>query len=339
MKTSDKFSITATAGGAAGQIKLEGDDAEMLFGVKGTDYDVVDGQDAVISVKYAGSNEVVDLIRGSNNFNMDGLSVTISGTFGDYDPVTGKLNEDPTQAVTFEGKTDNDKIVSALSDMVKDYNDIIDLVYNQLTTKPDRDYFPLTAEQKDQMSEDQVKQWEEQAKKGMLFNDSDLRGLSDSLRFILDSGSSDKSMLESFGISTSTNYGDNGKLVFNEAKFREALDAHGEDLQKLFTKTADSMAGSKGGVMSRISDITNKYAATTGATKGILIEKAGSIYAPTSIMNNYLQKSIDGINDVVKRLQGQLKTETDRYIKQFTTLESLISQMNSQSSWLSSFGA
>ena len=173
----------------------------------------------------------------------------------------------------------------------------------------------------------------------MLFNDSDLRGISDSLRFIFESGSSDKAMLESFGISTSSNYGDNGKLVFDETKFRAALESNPEDLQKLFTKTADSATGEKGGVMARITSVTDKYASTTSATKGILIEKAGSIYAPTSILNNYLQKSVDSINDYITRLQGQLKTETDRYVKQFTSLESLISQMNSQSSWLSSFGS
>ena len=36
-------------------------------------------------------------------------------------------------------------------------------------------------------------------------------------------------------------------------------------------------------------------------------------------------------------LQDTLKMEQDRYIKQFTALESVIAQMNSQSSWLSQF--
>ena len=173
----------------------------------------------------------------------------------------------------------------------------------------------------------------------MLFNDTDLRGLSDSMRFIFDSGSEDKDMLESFGISTSSSYGDNGKLVFDETKFRAALESNAGDLEKLFTRTADTTTGDKGGVMVRLTSITDKYASTTGATKGVLIERAGSIYAPTSILSNYLQKSIDSVNDYIDRLQDKLTTETDRYVKQFTTLESLISQMNSQSGWLSSFGS
>ena len=49
---------------------------------------------------------------------------------------------------------------------------------------------------------------------------------------------------------------------------------------------------------------------------------------------------MNSLDDVIERLNTQLKTETDRYIKQFTNLETVISQMNSQSSWLSqSFGS
>ena len=189
------------------------------------------------------------------------------------------------------------------------------------------------------MSEDQIKKWEEKAKAGMIFNDSDLRSLTDDLRFIFEAGSEDRNKLSSFGITTSSTYGDNGKLVFDETKFRAALESNPEDVQKLFTRSEDANKEDKGGVMARLTAITNKYAATTGAVKGSLIEKAGSVYAPTSVLSNYMQKSIDSVDSYIKRLQAQLKTETDRYVKQFTNLENVISQMNSQSSWLnSSFG-
>lgn len=333
MTNSDKFSIVAKAGGAAGKINIEGNDAELLFGKKDDNYKVVDGQDLVVGVKYAGSNDVVNLVRGNNSFNLDGLNITVNGKFG-YDDAGNAIAG--TEAVTFNAKTDSDKIVSAVSSMIKDYNDIIKLVNDQVSTKPNRSYEPLTDDQKKGMTEDQISKWEDKAKEGLLFNDSDLRSISDSMNFIFESGSSDKSMLESFGISTSPTYGDNGKLVFDETKFRAALESNAGDLQKLFTKTADVTTGEKGGVMARITSITDKYASTTGATKGILIEKAGSVYAPTSILTNSIQKSMNSLDDYIERLQDQLKTETDRYVKQFTSLETLISQMNSQSSWLNS---
>lgn len=336
MKNADKFLIQSNVGGVAGDVKIEGTDAEMLFGVKDTDYNVTKGQDAIVSVKYAGSDDVVNLTRESNTFNMDGLNITLNGTFG----YSGDTLIEGTEPVKFNAKTDSDSIVKAVTDMIKDYNDMIELVNKEVSTKPNRNYEPLTDDQKAEMTEDQIKKWEEKAKTGLLFNDSDLRGLSDSMRFIFESGSDDKAALASFGISTSTNYGDNGKLVLDETKFRASLESNSADLQKLFTRAADSSTGDKGGVMARLTEITEKYASTTGATKGILIEKAGSVYAPTSILKNSLQKSMDSLDTVIDRLNKQLKTETDRYIKQFTNLETLISQMNSQSSWLSqSFGS
>lgn len=336
MKNADKFLIQSTVGGVAGDVKIEGDDAQMLFGAEGENYTVTPGQDAIVSVKYEGSDEVVNLTRESNTFNLDGLNVTLNGTFG----YSNNTLIEGTEPVKFNAKTDSDSIVKAVTDMIKDYNDMIELVNKEVSTKPNRSYEPLTDEQKSDMTEDQIKKWEEKAKAGMLFNDSNLRSLSDSMRFIFESGSADKSALASFGISTSTDYGDNGKLVLDETKFRAALESNSADLQKLFTRTADEATGDKGGVMARLTEITDKYAGTTGATKGILIEKAGSVYAPTSILRNSLQKSMDSLDTVIDRLNDQLKTETDRYIKQFTNLETLISQMNSQSSWLSqSFGS
>jgi flagellar hook-associated protein 2 len=332
MKNADKFLIQSNVGGVAGDVEIEGSDGQMLFGAEGTGYTVTDGKDAIVSVKYAGSEDVVNLTRESNAFSLDGLNITLNGTFG----YSGNTLIEGTDPIKFNSKTDSDSIVKAVTDMVKDYNEMIELVNKEISTKPNRSYEPLTDEQKEDMTEDQIKKWEEKAKAGLLFNDSDLRGLSDSMRFIFDSGSEDKATLASFGLSTSTNYGDNGKLVLDETKFRASLESNSADLQKLFTRSADTSTGDKGGVMARLSEITEKYASTTGATKGILIEKAGSVYAPTSILKNSLQKSMDSQDTIIERLTAQLKTETDRYIKQFTSLETLISQMNSQSSWLSS---
>lgn len=350
-KNSDKFTIQSTVDGAGGSISFGNVDeqgnivqnefsknAEMLFGVDTSK--IISGQDAIVRIKYDNADEPTDLVRGSNSFNLDGLNITVSGTFGysadENDNLVPVKDPDP---VTFSSKVDADKIVTALTDMIKDYNEIIKSVSDQISTKPNRDYEPLTDEQKKDMSEDQIKKWEEKAKAGMLFNDSDLRSLTDDLRFIFEAGSEDRNKLSSFGITTSSTYGDNGKLVFDETKFRAALESNTEDVQKLFTRPEDTNKEDKGGVMARLTAITNKYAATTGAVKGSLIEKAGSVYAPTSVLSNYMQKTIDSVDSYIKRLQTQLKTETDRYVKQFTNLENVISQMNSQSSWLnSSFG-
>lgn len=82
----------------------------------------------------------------------------------------------------------------------------------------------------------------------------------------------------------------------------------------------------------------DKYAATTGATKGILIEKAGSQYSPLALLQNTMQTQIDNIDDVIDSLTEKLNDKIDYYTSKFTKLETLIAQMNSQSSYLASLG-
>lgn len=353
LRNADRFSIVSKEDGASGTIEFDAmtkdesgndiytDNVKLFGSLAGTQDSstgvvtppaVIQGKDAVIYVKYGDSSAPVELNRGSNSFNLDGLNVTVSGTFNE----TGVY--DKAEEVTFDAKTDTDKIVKAVSDMIKDYNAIIKLVNSEVSTKPNRKYEPLTDQQKEQMKDSQIEKWETEAKKGLLFNDPELRNLSDSLRFAISAGTEDQRKLEAFGITTSKDYSEQGSLVIDEAKFRAALENSAEDLKDIFTKQADKTTGEAGGFMSRLTTITDNYASTKGAVKGSLIEKAGSIYAPNSILSNTIKKSVDGIDSIIARLQSQLKTETDRYVKQFTSLETLISQMNSQSSWLSSVG-
>ncbi len=334
----DKFVINSTVDGASGQVDIQGAWGNALFGGKDSEngYVVEKGQDAIVSVKYDGSDEVVDLVRGSNTFDLNGMNVTVKGTFGEYKD--GKVtNSDP---VTFEAEMDTDKTVETVKGMVDAFNEILELVNKELTTKPNRDYAPLTGPQEEEMSESEIEKWNEKASAGTLFNDNDLRGLASSLRFLV----SGDSTLRDMGISVSTSYSDNGKIVFDEEKFRKALEADPEKVRKAFTAPAEKDANgdvvSRGGLMVRLQEINNKYAGMTGSTKGILVERAGSPFAPTTILQNELQKQMDSIDDVIEGLQDKLKMEQDRYISQFTSLEMLISQMNSQSSWLASaFGS
>lgn len=350
MSTADKFVVEATDGGASGVVQLSGNGAKALFGeeidseketANGAQNAVSKGQDAIVAVKYAGSDEVVELTRGSNSFSIDGLNVTAKGVFGYKEKVddTGNVIKDKNgkaeleldktaEAVTFETNVSSDKMVSAISDMVKEYNEILELVNSQVSTRPDSDYFPLTDEQKKEMSESEIKLWEEKAKAGVLFGSSELRSLSEDLRWMIDP--KDQQYMAELGISVSSNWQDNGKLVFDETKFKAALEQDPDAVKAAFT--------GENGIATNLKNTMNKYVSTMGATKGILIEKAGSTHAPTSVLKNSIQSEIDDVDKILENLKARLKSEQDRYINQFTQLETLISQMNSQSSYLSGMG-
>ncbi len=341
MANSDKFVINAKAEGASGEIELgdpnnSTDITNILFGSIGTN-DIKKGQDAIVTVQYAGSSEQVNLVRSSNSFTQDGLNITLKGTFGVYEeqndkdnPADAKIdidkNAEAGNEVTFEAKANTDSLLTTIKDMVAAYNEIVDLVNGLASTKPDRDYAPLTDEQKEEMTEEQIEKWEKKAKEGILFGDDLMRGLSSDLRFVI-SGSFVKELSE-IGITEAAGYTSNGKLVIDENKLKNALEAEPDKVAKLFTDKDN-------GLMSNMKKVTDSYAKTWG-TKGSLIQRAGSESAAVSLTDNELYKSMKDIDDIIKQLQTRLKSEQDRYIAQFTRLETAIAQMNSQSSYLSS---
>lgn len=354
--TSNQFVFTSKHGGAGGKIAINetlennvvGKNlAANLFGtvsyetgsavVSDPDATVIHGQDAEMTAIINGVE--TKLTSGTNTFNIDGFTVTANGKF----EATSE-----SERVTFDAKVDADKIVDAVKSFVEDYNKVLAEINEQYTTQPDhkKDYKPLTDDQKADMTEKQIEEYEAKAKEGLLFGDSDLGSLSNALRFVFSD-----SDLDAIGVSVSTSYSDKGKITLDETKLRSALasdpdavaSAFSDPLEKKLVTNDDGTTSwqddsSSGGAMARLKVQLDKYAATTGATKGILIEKAGSQYSPMALLQNTLQDKIDSYDDVIDKLTEQLNDKIDFYTSKFSKLEALIAQMNSQSSYLSSMG-
>lgn len=302
------------------------------------------GKDAVVAVRYAGSDETVEITRDSNTFTVDGLTIAIKGTFGYEKDENGQLKriEDEDKAleaaVEINASVDTDKLVDTIKSFVDEYNAIVDMVNSELTTKHERDYTPLSSEQKSELSDDEIEKWETKAKAGLLYGDSDLRSLSMDLRTV---ATSYVAQLEKIGISVSSTYSDNGKLSVDESKLRAALETDPDNVEKLFTSKAGVDENGKpvyNGIATNLKNVMEKYVKTSGPMedKGVLIRKAGSKSSAMSMTQNTYYDQISAIDKLITQLNERLKTERDRYIKQFTSLETLISQMNSQSSYLSS---
>ncbi len=347
-EAADKFTFTSKVNGASGVIDFGGNDdtAKALlsnaFGLDKTEMENgVRGKDAIVAVKYAGSDQVVELRRDSNTFTVDGLTMSLKGTFG-YGADGNLVNpNDETNAIEINASVDVDKLMDTIKSFVADYNAIVDMVNGELTTKHDRDYDPLTSEQKGELSESEISKWETKAKEGLLYGDSDLRSLSMDLRVVVSGGLLTK--FEEIGINLSSSYSDNGKLNIDESKLRAALETDPESVQKLFTSTAGKDAEGKetfNGLATNLKNVMNKYVKTIGSmeTKGILIRKAGSKSAAQSLTQNTYYDQLTAIDKMIDKLKARLKTEQDRYISQFSTLETMIANMNSQSSYLSSMG-
>ena len=228
--------------------------------------------------------------------------------------------------------------MDAVKKMVEDLNTIIKEVKSAYSDMPlqqsdGSSYEPLTDEDMEDMSESAIENYEEKAKTGILFMDSDLSSLYNDLRSAISVSGSDGATLRSIGISTS--YSDGlTTLTFDEKTFREALESDPDKVQEAFTKSKENGAATDG-LMTTLKSITDRYASTTGDTKGILIEKAGSKYSPTAALDNTILNQMNDVEEEISKWQDKMSNQVDYYTNKFTQLELLMNQMNSQSSALS----
>lgn len=295
------------------------------------------GKDAEFTATINGKE--MKMTRSSNSVNIDGLTINMNATFDSTKDEDGNTVTDPDQiaknVVTFKSTTDSDKIVDAVKSMVEDYNAMLSEIRTAYSTLPAQktdgsSYEPLTSDQASNYSQSEQEKYEEKAKQGLLFADRDLSSLYNKLRSVFSPAGEDGSILRGMGITTSYDIG-TGALTINldEDKLRSMLDSDPDMVADAFTKTSGV-----GGVMQNLKTTLDNYAKTSGEPKGILIQKAGSPLSPLSLMNNTWQKQIDNYNTQIEKWQDKLSSQVDRYTQQFSRLEQLIQQMNSQSSAL-----
>ena len=329
-KLTNEFVFTAKSTGSAEKIDIGEGLGQALFGkVDTSDKETYTaGTDAIFTATVNGKQ--MEYTRSSNTADLDGMTVTFEGTF----------NVDGTEEgadVTFTTKTDTDTVFNAIKSMVDDYNAMVTEIKKAYSDMPLQQsngskYEPLTSEDEEGMTESEIEAYEEKAKTGILFMDRDLSSLYSALRDAVVSSGADGAYLRSIGINTS--YEDGLTTIsLDEKALREALETDLDGVANAFNKSKENGAATDG-LMTKIQEVTDRYAATTGAVKGILIEKAGSKYAPTAALDNTILDQMKELDKQISTWQSKMSDKVDYYTNKFTQLEMLINQMNSQSSAL-----
>lgn len=353
LKGSNQLLLVTTETGKGRQINLGASDsaASKIFGnvdENGKEQGFTDGKDATIHVSY-GNGITQTLTSSTNTFDLEGMQVTVSGTFGYKEGATEEeiaagTAFDSAQEVSFSAKANVDGVTEKVKAFFEAYNAMIDEVNKQVTTRPDRNYGPLTDAQKDEMDEKSIENWEEKAKQGILFNDAAVQNFGTALEGVMvnlmQNGISYADLKE-IGISMSEDARDGGRINFDEEKFKAAMENKPELVSDIFT----GGNGVQKGLASIVEDTLTPYATRyrsdnasvsgSAGSYGRLVEEAGSEKIPLSVSKNWIYQQLQDMEDTINTLKTRLKTEQDQYIKKFTTMETLISKFNSQSGYLS----
>lgn len=220
---SGKFSITAKDYGTNNNITLtdsnnQSKDSTLmeLFGITS----------ANVKVAEAGEVTVTNTTDNSTRtYNPDGNSLVVNGVKLTFLETTGTT--DPAKITT---QSDPAKAMETIKSFVDTYNELLGLMNTKMSEQKYRDFAPLTADQRKDMKEDEIKQWEEKAKSGLLKNDSILSSAVSSMRMVISSKLGD---LSSIGITTGQYY-ENGKLKIDETKLKAALTTDPEKVVNIF---------------------------------------------------------------------------------------------------------
>lgn len=291
-------------------------------------------------------------VTGANSISgkvtINGTEIDIASNTFTYDGVTFNLKASVTEdkPVTIQVGSDTEGIFKGIQTFVEKYNELIADLNGRLTEKKYRDYPPLLDDQKKDMKENDIKLWDEKAKSGLLTSDSTISSflieMRNSLNAVVENADAVASGIKSLrdiGINFSTNYRDNGKLVLDEAKLKGMLQTNLEDVKRLFTVKGTGSATSDTTATNADMHKDSGFAWRIYDRLNLQISKLGSLAgSPNSTVDtqSFIAKQLKSLDSNIYREQDKVRSYESRLWKLFTAMEKALSQLNSQSSWLSS---
>ncbi|WP_026486329.1 flagellar filament capping protein FliD [Caldanaerobius polysaccharolyticus] len=322
----------------------------------------------VLTTTGIGGNAKIEVRDNSSNFMGGTLNISTNNPAQGSDPIFSYTNNQisglsftndstnpvyHTNTVTINGVTynligtgradifiqkDTDAIYQSIKDFIDKYNSTLDTIYKMYTEPRYPDYPPLTDDQKQQLTDTQQQQWTERAKSGLLNGDDLLDSIMTNMRMKMSSNVGDASFtyrnMYQIGLNTSSYWIDKtGKITIDDAKLKDAINNNLDAVIKLFTNpfptkpdgSVDTQRKSEGGLAVQLKDYLD-------SAIDQLTQKAG-----TSDMlydNSFISQSIKEYDQQISDMQARLTDIENRYYQQFTQLETLMQQMNTQSQWL-----
>ena len=290
-----------------------------IQGANATDTITAYGSNSSITVSSDGEN-FVTYTSANNSFNFDGTNINLSNA-GEFEA----QSED--EYITIDTARDTSGVKDAIVKFIDDYNKLLEDVYGEVTTSRPKSsgsyYDPLTEEQREEMDEDEIKDWEENAKKGLLYRDNSVQRFLSDLRGAMASAV-DGMTLGAMGITLTDTWSDHGKLEIDESKLDNAIATYGDKIADFFTSENGLAAKLEKTVDNAISTKTNKY--------GYLTSLAGMANTKTD-KDNQIFRQMETIQDLIDRLTDKYEKEQDSYWNRFTALEKYMAQAQQQQSY------
>lgn len=261
-----------------------------------------------------GLNTSADLGQAAK-YSLDGIDMesdsnVISDAI-DGATITLKKEIKPEDAVTLSLKNDDSKTVKAATDFVTQYNNLMSLI------KSDLDVGNPSASTTESSSTNV---------QGKLVGDSTLQRLQSSLRNMITQADKDNgASLSPFDMGFSVDK--DGVLSLDEDKFKSQLADSPEKVHDFFyVQGEDSFDESTDtGYTAKLNSLVNEFISNDATKKGIITNKSDSI-----------DKMVKDLNSQIDDFTARLADKREQYIAQFTQLDSIMMQADSQMQYMQS---
>jgi flagellar hook-associated protein 2 len=319
------FSLKTFETGASAKIKITETDGNLFDSLNIDTTCIYNGSDASLDLEDS-SGEIQTITRSNNSFSFNGMSI--------------EINDDYSGEINFSVASDAEGVAETITSFVEDYNTLIEDLNSRIDEERDYDYDPLTDEEKEEMTDEEIEKWEKKAKSGVLEDESNIERMLSKMRTALyDSVESAGISLYEIGITTSNDYEEQGKLVIDEDELLDAIEDKPDQLAELFTVSSDNYE--EQGLAQRLNEIIDSNVSTStnsSGYKGNLLETAG-LSGTSTEYNNKLTDQIEELTDKIEDQENRMSNLEAKYYEQFSAMESAISKMDTISSYLSSFSS
>ncbi len=320
-ESTGRFFISSKESGTVNNFDFVSTDSKSasameFLGVKVTNDDTgaykTDGSDAVIKLNGA------TFRSASNTFSINGLTIT--------------AKETTTSAISLVTDTDYDEIYDNVKNFLKEYNSLVNEFDKLYNAKSSKGFEPLTSEEKDAMTDDEIDKWESRIKDALLKSDSELDTIASTMHNAMLQSfkiGDNTFSLSSFGIHTLGYFeaADNEKNAYHIDGDKDDAETSGNEdrLRAMIASDPEATANFFQQLSQGLYDAMNKISSTSNNYKSF-----GNFFS-----DKKLQKDLDDQGKQVTKWEEYVAKMEDKYYKQFTAMESAMSSLNSQQSYIS----
>lgn len=270
----------------------------------------INGDDAQITLDGA------VFTSSSNDFNINGMNITVY---------------EKAENVMLTTSTDTDGIYDMVKNFFTEYNSLINEMSALYNADSAKGYEPLTSEEKAEMADSEIEEWEKKIKDSLLRRDSTLGDLTDAIKIVMMQGATvngKKMYLSDFGINTLGYFsaGDNEKGAYhiNGDPDDSSVSSEEELLKKMIASDPET-------VMSFFTGLANNL-------HDKLLDKMSGIKDTSSAFTVYndklMQKEYNDYKDKIAKEEEKLNALMDKWYAKFSQMETALAKLQSKSGGL-----